>query len=293
MLLGALEAGGTKMVCAVGNEAGEIFDSVTIPTLTPEQTVGEMVSFFKSHPVEALGIGSFGPLDLNRRSTTYGYITSTPKLAWQHFPLLPAFQQALGVPITIDTDVNAAALAEFTLGAAKDFNSCLYVTVGTGVGGGLIIEGNLVHGLVHPEFGHMLLNPEANDPMPEGSCPFHKNCLESLASGTAMAARWENAKNLPDDHPAWDLEAAYLAQMSMNALVMFSPEKIILGGGVMQQAHLFPKIRRMTLELLNGYIQAPQIDEGLINTIVSPGLGTKSGITGALLLAFMAKKQAL
>ncbi len=291
MLLGAIEAGGTKMVCAVGDEGGQVLDSITILTKTPEKTTGGMIDFFKKHPIKALGIGSFGPLDLKPQSNTYGYITSTPKLAWQQYPLLPVFKDALNIPMAIDTDVNAAALAEYTLGAAKGFNSCLYVTVGTGVGGGLIIEGNLVHGLVHPEFGHMLLRPLQGDPLPQGSCPFHDGCLEGMAAGSAMAARWDDAKNLPKNHIAWELEAGYLAQMAMNALVMFSPEKIILGGGVMQQEHLFPHIRKKTLSLLNGYVQAPQIDEGLINTIVPPALGTKSGITGALLLAKKALDQ--
>ena len=290
MLLGGLEAGGTKMVCAIGNELGEVLHSITLPTLTPKETMGEMIAYFKSQPIEALGVGSFGPLDLKATSPTYGHITSTPKLAWQNYPLLPEFKKALSVPINIDTDVNAAALAEVTFGAAKGYNSCLYVTVGTGVGGGLVIEGNLVHGLVHPEFGHMLLRPMPQDPMPQGSCPFHNGCIEGMASGSAMAARWGNAKNLPDDHMAWDLEADYLAQMAMNALVTFSPEKIILGGGVMQQGHLFAKKKKKTLALLNGYVQAPQIEEGLINTIIPPGLGTKSGITGALILALKAKE---
>ncbi len=289
MLLGGLEAGGTKMVCAIGNEQGEVMETRSFPTLDPETTMKEMIGFFKDFPIEALGIGSFGPLDLKPQSKTYGYITSTPKLKWQHFPLLTTFKEAFPLPMKIDTDVNAAALAEVTLGAAKGLSSCLYITVGTGVGGGLVVENNLVHGLVHPEFGHMLLTPSPKDPLPQGVCPFHKGCLEGLAAGPSIVARWGEAKNLPSDHEAWDLEATYLAQMAMNALVTFSPEKIILGGGVMQQFHLFPKIREKTLALLNGYIQAPAIDEGLINTIVPPGLGTKSGITGAFLLA----KQAL
>ncbi|NLB91534.1 MAG: ROK family protein [Clostridiales bacterium] len=285
MLFGALEAGGTKMVCAVSDTPDHIIDTITFPTRTPEETMPEMIAYFQHHGVCALGIGSFGPLDLHTASSTYGSITSTPKLAWQQYPLYAVFQKALQVPMLIDTDVNAAALAEATFGAAKGLNSCLYVTVGTGVGGGLFIEKNLVHGMVHPELGHMLLTPRQDDPLPEGSCPFHKHCIESLASGTAMAAKWDDAKNLPEDHLAWDLEAYYLAQMCMNALVSFSPEKIILGGGVMSQKHLFPIIRKYTLEMLNGYIKSREIEEGLVHTIIPPGLDTKSGIIGALLLA--------
>ena len=195
-------------------------------------------------------------------------------------------RDALGVPSLIDTDVNAAALAEWKLGAAKGLNSCLYVTVGTGVGAGLVIEGELVHGLVHPEMGHILLRQEPADPAPDGFCPYHKGCLEGLAAGPAIEKRWgKKGYELPPDHEAWTLEAAYLAQMCVNAICSFSPEKIILGGGVMQQKHLFPLIREKTLALLNGYVQAKEILDGIDDYIVEPGLGTKSGATGALLLA--------
>jgi len=180
----------------------------------------------------------------------------------------------------------AAALAEWKLGAARGLNSCMYVTVGTGVGAGLVVEGRLVHGLLHPELGHMLLRPESGDPAPKGFCPFHEGCIEGLASGPAMEKRWgRKAYELPPDHEAWDLEADYLAQMCMNALCAFSPEKIILGGGVMQQKHLFPRIREKTKVLLNGYIRHPRILNGMEDLITEPGLGTRSGALGALLLA--------
>ena len=286
MRLGTLEAGGTKMVLSVGNENNELLEQTSIPTETPAKTIPAMVEWFKSKDIIALGIGSFGPVDLNPKSQTYGYITSTPKPGWSNQPLLPTLRESLHVPAMIDTDVNAAALAEWKLGAAKGLNSCMYVTIGTGVGAGLVVEGHLVHGLLHPEMGHMLLQPAKNDPTPDGFCPFHKGCLEGLASGPAIAKRWgRKAYELPQDHEAWELEGWYLAQMCVNAICTLSPEKIILGGGVMQQKHLFPMIRKKTQELLNGYIRHQAILEKIDAYITEPGLGTRSGATGALLLA--------
>ena len=286
MYYGTLEAGGTKMVLSVGNEHNELLEQVSMPTEAPEKTIPAMIDWFREKEIVALGIGTFGPVDLKVDSPTYGYITKTPKPGWRDQPLLPLMRDALHVPALIDTDVNAAALAEWQLGAAKGLNSCMYVTVGTGVGAGLVVEGRMVHGLVHPELGHMILRQEAGDPTPDGFCPYHKGCLEGLASGPAIEKRWgKKAVELSPDHPAWELEAAYLAQMCANAICSFSPEKIILGGGVMQQKHLFPRIRKRTQELLNGYIQHEAILERIESYIVEPGLGTKSGATGALLLA--------
>lgn len=283
---GALEAGGTKMVLSVLNEAGEILERASMPTGTPEDTMPGMLAFFRERPVKALGIGCFGPLELNPASPDYGAITATPKIAWRGYPILPAFRDALGIPVALDTDVNAAALAEARLGAAKGLDSCLYVTVGTGVGGGLIIGGKPVHGLTHPELGHMLLAPEQGDPAPEGFCPYHKRCLEGLAAGPAIQKRWGiPAQELPPEHPAWVLEVGYIAQMCVNAIMAFSPEKIILGGGVMQQAFLFPLIRERTVGLLGGYLCSPVVDRGLEDYIVPPGLGVNSGVMGAYLLA--------
>lgn len=284
--LGALEAGGTKMVMSILDGEGAMLERVSIPTRTPEETMPEMIAFFQQHHIAALGIGCFGPLDLNPASPTYGYITATPKLAWRNYPLLPEFVRALQVPVRLDTDVNGAALAESRLGAAKGLDSCLYVTIGTGIGGGVIIGGKCVHGLVHPELGHQLLSPQANDPAPEGFCPYHKHCLEGLAAGPAINKRWgAPAQDLPDDHPAWDLEAEYLAQMCHNAIMAFSPEKIILGGGVMHKEFLFPMIREKTIRMLGGYVSSPVVESGMTDYIVSPGLGDNSGVMGAWLLA--------
>ena len=292
MYYGTIEAGGTKMVLSIGNENNELIMQESIPTETPDKTIPAMIDWFRDKQIVSLGIGSFGPVDLKEHSPTYGWITRTPKPGWSNTPLLPPMQEALGVPALIDTDVNAAALAEWKLGAAKGLNSCLYVTVGTGIGAGLVIEGELVHGLVHPELGHMLLRQEPEDPSPAGFCPYHQGCLEGLASGPSIEKRWgEKGYELPPDHEAWALEASYLAQMCMNAVCAFSPEMIILWGGVMQQKQLFPMIRQKTLSLLNGYIQSQTILEGIDTYIVEPGLGMKSGATGALLLAKQAKER--
>ena len=290
---GALEAGGTKMVLSLMSETGDLLERVSIPTKAPAETMPEMIDFFKARDIAALGIGCFGPLDLNPASPTYGYITSTPKLAWRSCPIAPAFHEALGVPVKLDTDVNGAAMAEHALGAAKGLNSCVYVTVGTGIGGGVIMGGKPVHGLVHPEFGHQLMRELPGDPAPDGFCPYHKGCLEGLAAGPAIERRWGRpAVELPPEHPAWALEAGYLAQMCMNAMVMFSPEKLILGGGVMQQQHLFPMIREKTVALLGDYVQHPAVAQGLKDYIVAPGLGVNSGVMGAYLLAKEALEEA-
>ena len=206
--------------------------------------------------------------------------------------VLTAFRETLHIPVELDTDVNGAALAEATLGAAKGLSSCLYVTVGTGIGGGVIIHGKPVHGLMHPEIGHIPVKPAPSDPLPQGICPYHGCCLEGMASGPAIEKRWGvSAKELPDTHPAWELEADYLAQLCASAMLSFSPEKIIMGGGVMQKKFLFPMIREKTLSLLHGYITHSVIDGGLEDYIVEPGLDTNSGILGAYLLAKQAEEE--
>ncbi len=285
MKLGAIELGGTKMVLAIADEQLNIKKRQSLPTLTPEETVPKMLAFFAGEGISALGMGSFGPVDLSKQSPTYGYITSTPKLPWRMFPLVGSMQDALQVPCTLDTDVNAAALCEARLGAAKGLDSCLYVTVGTGVGGGLICENQLVHGLIHPEWGHIPLAARADDPLPGGICPYHGACLEGLASGPAIEIRWGvSAKELLPGHPAWDLEAHYLAQLCVTALMTVSVKRIILGGGVMAQAHLFPLIRQKVQTMLGGYLCSPTID-AIDTLIVPPACYPDSGLMGSLLLA--------
>lgn len=281
---GAIEAGGTKMVLGLLDEQGNILERLSIPTKTPAVTLPRMADFFRGKGIAALGVGCFGPVDLNRKSPTYGSITETPKTAWRHTPIVPYLQKELGVPVGFDTDVNAAALAESRIGAAKGCASCLYVTVGTGVGGGVVIDGKTVHGLMHPEIGHQLLRPSENDPMPQGVCPYHPGCLEGLAAGPSIEKRWGiSAKLLPQEHPAWTLEAGYLAQLCHNAIMSFSPERIILGGGVMQQSFLFPLIRKQTAALLNGYVACLD-DAALDALIVPPGLDIHSGLLGSWML---------
>lgn len=289
MLLGALEAGGTKMVCALGNEKGEVFERESFPTREPEPTISDIISYFAGRGIEALGVSSFGPLDLNEDSSAYGSITTTPKPGWQNVPLRARLMDALGVPVGIDTDVNGAALGEALLGAGKGLNSLVYYTIGTGVGGGSYDHGRLLHGLVHPEMGHMLLRPHADDPAPHGFCPYHDGCLEGMACGKAIEQRWGvPARELPPEHIAWRIEAEYLAQMCVNTIVMLSPQRIVLGGGVMHQEHLFPMVRRRTLELLGGYVAHPAILEHIDSYIVPPALGNNSGAVGSLLLAVRA-----
>ena len=286
MRLGALEAGGTKMVCAIGDENGNIFRRESYPTLMPEETMGHLVDFFKGEDIEALGIGSFGPLSLDPKAADYGNITTTPKPGWANFPLRQTFVDALNLPVGIDTDVNAAALGEATYGAGKGLDNLVYYTIGTGVGGGALVEGKLVHGLLHPEMGHMLLRPSEKDPTPHGFCPYHDGCLEGMANGPAIEKRWGvSAKLLPVDHVAWEVEAEYLAQMCVNTIVILSPKRIVLGGGVMHQEHLFPRIRKRTLEMLNNYVAHAAILEHIDEYIVSPGLGDNAGAVGSLLLA--------
>ena len=284
MLLGALEAGGTKMVCAIGNEKGEIFEQVSIPTETPEITIPRMISYFKEKKVEALGIACFGPIDPNKKSATYGYITSTPKLAWANCNIVGAFEEALGCPVGFDTDVNGSVLGEVTFGQAKGKSSVIYITIGTGVGAGIYIEGKLLHGMLHPEAGHVLMR-KRNDDTYEGKCPYHKACLEGLAAGPAIEERWGvSARELRDRAEVWDLEAYYIAQALTGYILTVSPEMIILGGGVMHQEQLFPMIRNYVKEMLNGYIKTEEIED-LDHYIVPASLNDDQGIMGCLELA--------
>lgn len=291
--IGALEAGGTKMVLAVYLEDGTELERLTLPTETPEETVPPMIAFFRRHQVDALGIGSFGPLQLDPAAPDYGSITSTPKLKWKDYPLLKRLLDGMDIPAKIDTDVNAAVLAEVELGAARGCRNAVYVTIGTGVGGGVYAEGKLLHGLVHPELGHMLLRPHPEDPNPRGVCPYHEGCMEGLAAGPAIGARVQgDARDLPDDHPTFAIEAYYLAQMCVNLILTLSPQKIVLGGGVLGRECLLPMVRRETLRLLGGYVQHPAILQDMDNYIVAPELFPVSGLVGSFLLGKQALEEA-
>lgn len=285
MRLGALEAGGTKMVFGFGDERGTILDRVECPTTTPEETMPKIIQYFREHQVDALGIGSFGPVELDPKSPNYGSITSTPKQGWRNYPIYQELKQALQIPVGFDTDVNAAAWGEFVWGAAKGLSSCVYTTVGTGIGSGVVAEGRLVHGMLHPETGHMVVRRHPEDAF-GGSCPYHQDCLEGLASGPSIEQRWgAKGSELANDAKVWEIEAFYIAQAAANFIYMLSPEKIILGGGVMKQQQLFPLVRAEVKRLLNGYIQRDQVIEHLDSYIVPPSLGDNAGFCGALLLA--------
>ena len=284
--LGAIETGGTKFVCAVGTETGELINQVRISTGLPQETMDQVVAFFRAQgPLAAIGIGSFGPVQLNRNSRRFGFITNTPKVAWRDFDLLGAVRSALSVPIAIDTDVNAAALAEARWGAAIGLRTFLYVTVGTGIGGATLIGGVPLQGLGHPEMGHIRVPHDlSRDPFP-GICPYHGDCLEGLASGPALEARWQAPPStLGPGHPAWNMESEYLALACVNWISTLSPERIVLGGGVMRP-DLFPLIRQRVRSLMNKYLDVPELDQGLDHYIVPSLLDGRAGVLGALVLA--------
>ncbi len=286
MRFGALEAGGTKMVLAIGNEQGEILEQISIPTKDPSQTIPEILTFFEDKEIKALGVGSFGPINLSRSSATYGSITSTPKLAWAGYNIVGALKSALKLPIGFDTDVNAAVLAEATWGSLQGLSSGIYITVGTGIGTGIYLNGQLLHGMLHPEAGHILLSRHPEDSF-EGVCPYHPNCMEGLASGPSIEKRYhKKAEELTEASPAWELEAYYLAQGIVNYILTLSPHRIVLGGGIMNQQQLFPLIRAQVRSLLNGYIRTPELED-LEHYIVPSSLGGKQGIMGCLKLAVM------
>ena len=289
-LYGGIEAGGTKFVCAVGSGPNDIRAETRFPTTTPEETLERTIAFFREQEKPAaIGIGSFGPVDPNLKSPTYGYITTTPKPGWASTDFVGALLKAFDVPIGFDTDVNAAALGENRWGAAQGLDTFIYLTIGTGIGGGIMAEGNLVHGMMHPEMGHIFLPHDREQDPFEGSCPFHGDCLEGLASGPALEARWgARAETLSIDHPAWELEASYVADALINYTLTLAPQRIILGGGVMQQAHIFPLIREKFRARLNKYLSVPEINQHVDTFIVPPALGNQAGILGALALANIA-----
>ena len=288
-LYGAIEAGGTKFVCAVGTGPEDLRAQARIPTTTPNETIGRCIDFFRAQPekIDALGVGCFGPLDLRRGSPSYGHVTTTPKVGWANADVVGSLNHALGVPVGFDTDVNAAVLGEARWGAAQGLRTAIYVTIGTGIGGGALIDGKLAHGLVHPEMGHLLLPREPDDLEFIGGCPYHGGrCWEALASGPAVERRWgHRAETLPGHHPAWDLEARYIASALTTLVLVLSPDRLILGGGVMQEKSLFPLVRKHLMNSLRGYVQADAVMNGMDEYVVPPLLGERAGISGALALA--------
>jgi fructokinase len=278
-IYGGVETGGSKWECAIGTGPDDLRSTETIATTTPAETIARVIEFFEGEgPVAAVGIGSFGPIDPDPESATWGYITSTPKPGWAHTDVAPEIRRRLGVPVAFDTDVNAAALGEHRWGAARGLDTFSYITVGTGIGGGGMAGGKLLHGLVHPEVGHLRI-PHDRDRDPfDGVCPFHGDCLEGLASGRAIEARWGRPpEELDRDEQVWQLQARYLALGLVSVISVLSPERILIGGGVMRQPALLPLVQREAARLMNGYQRA--------GTIMSPALAPRSGVLGAIALA--------
>jgi fructokinase len=287
MIFGALEAGGTKMVCAIGKEDGTIVEQISIPTTTPEETIPQIIEYFKQKDILSLGIGSFGPVDVNPASELYGHILDTPKIPWKYFDIVGAIEKELNIPIGLDTDVNGSCLGEITFGSSKGLDCVVYITIGTGVGVGVSINGKLLHGMLHPEAGHILLKLHPEDTY-EGKCPFHSTCFEGLAAGPAIEGRWgKKAIELVDNEKVWEIEAYYIAQAIVNYILTLAPRRIILGGGVMHQTQLFPLIRGEVERLLNGYINTKEIKD-IDNYIIPASLKDDQGIMGCIQLAKVA-----
>jgi fructokinase len=288
-IYGGVETGGTWCVCALGTGPGDILAEETFQTGRPAETLDRIVAFFaadgRPRP-RAIGIGAFGPVDLDPRSATWGHVTTTPKPGWAHTAVAGVIRDRVGVPVRFETDVNAAAVGEHRWGAGRDLPSLCYLTVGTGIGAGIIFDGRPVHGLIHPEPGHLRV-PHDRDRDPfAGACPVHGDCWEGLAAGGAIAARWgASAPELPDDHPAWALEAEYLALGILSIVTVVSPHRVIAGGGVMERAGLLPAVRRRLRTLVGGYLETPLLGDQIDQYVVAPELGDRAGVLGAIALA--------
>ena len=290
-LYGGIEGGGTKFVCAIGTGPDDIRAETRFPTTTPDETISQAARFFQEQEkefgsIDGLGVACFGPLDPDLASPSYGYILPTPKPGWANVDIVGGLQSELHVPICFDTDVNGAALAEARWGSAQGCDPALYLTFGTGIGGGALVNGHLLHGLLHPEMGHIRIPHDlVRDPF-AGVCPFHGDCFEGLASGTAIEKRWgQRAETLPIDHPAWDLEAQYIALALANFIFSLAPQKIVIGGGVAQQAHVLPLVHKKVQMILNDYVQSALVKQKIAEYIVLPGLGGRAGVLGAIALA--------
>jgi fructokinase len=288
-LVGAVETGGTKCVCAIGTGPDDLHATAEFASAMPGPTLDRVIEFFRAHAgpaLTAVGIAAFGPLDLDPASPTYGSVTTTPKRGWARTDLVGTLRRGLGTPVAIDTDVNAAALAEGRWGAAQGLDTFVYLTVGTGIGGGAVIDGRALRGLAHPEMGHVRVpHDRAADPF-AGACPYHGDCLEGLASAQAVAQRWGRPpEELPAHHPAWALEAHYLALGVVSVIAILSPRRVIMGCGLLRQPALLPLARAKVLSLLNGYVPAGTIGQRIDDYMVAPALGARAGVLGALSLA--------
>lgn len=281
MLVGGIEAGGTKFVCGIGNENNELIERVSFPTTTPEETLAQVFAFFDQHPIEKMGVASFGPIDVVPDSPTYGHVLSTPKLAWKDFDFLGALKERYNIPIGWTTDVNGAALGETELGAAKGLKHTLYITIGTGIGAGAIVDGEILQGMGHPEMGHIPVRQHPDDHF-EGLCPYHGACLEGLAAGPTVKARLgKEGKDVSPDDAVWDYLASYISQALLSYTLILRPERIVLGGGVMKVPGLLDKVKHQFEREVGGYVTYPDVEEYL----VLPGLGDDAGIVGTLILA--------
>jgi fructokinase len=296
-LFGGIESGGTKFVCMVGTDPNYLLREERFPTTTPHETILRVNEFFrpyvKSGELAAVGIASFGPLDLDPDSPTYGYITTTPKACWKQVDLYGEIHRGLNVPVAFDTDVNAAAFGEqYWTPDGRSLDPFIYITIGTGIGVGVIMNGSPLHGLIHAEAGHIALPHNwQKDPFP-GVCPYHGDCLEGLASGYSMSKRWgQNPEDLPDTHPAWDLETEYIAISVVDLIYTYSPRRIVLGGGVSQRPGFHESIRQKVRKYLNGYIQSPMVADKIDEYILAPALGNHSGVLGAIAMAIQLTTQ--
>ena len=279
------------MVMAIGDETGKIIEQKSIPTITPEETMPQIIEYFqekiKKEDMKALGVGAFGPVDVVKGSSTYGHILNTPKLAWKNFDLAGTLERALKIPVGLDTDVNGSCLGEMTYGSAKGLDSVVYYTIGTGIGAGIAVGGKLLHGMLHPEAGHMLIAKNSHDPG-KSVCPYHDSCFEGLAAGPSIEARWgKKAYDLVDNQIVWELESEYIAKGLVNTILTLSPQRIILGGGVMHQEQLFPMIRTKVVALLNEYYSTKELMD-MDTYIVPASLNDNQGIMGAIRLGQLA-----
>lgn len=280
MYYGGIEAGGTKMVCAVADDQLKIIEQRSIPTTTPQETLTQLFAFFDQYSLAGMGVGSFGPIGIDPSKENYGHILATPKKGWTNADFLGSLKQRYAIPFAWTTDVNAAAYGELKLGAAIGKASCIYLTVGTGIGAGVVMNGKIFQGNAHPEMGHIWVKRHPEDDY-EGTCPYHGDCLEGLAAGPSLEARTgTKGQGLMENHPVWDMQAYYIGQALMNYTLTLAPEKIILGGGVMNQEHLLNKIRRQFVKQMAGYMETPEVND----YIVRWGLPNQSGILGSLLL---------
>lgn len=285
-VFGGIECGGSKWECAIATGPDDLRAAETIRTTLPDETLGRAIAFFEREgPVDAIGIGSFGPVDLRRDSPTWGHITTTPKPGWSNTDVGQEIQRRLSVPVAFDTDVNAAALGEHRWGAARGLDTFCYITVGTGIGGGGMAGGKLLHGLLHPEFGHLRVPHDFSADPFAGSCPYHGDCWEGLASGTAIAKRWGVPASTVEDEAAWELESRYLALGLVAVIAVLSPERILIGGGVMLRPGLMTRVQQEVVALMNGYLDSGSVGPEISTYVTSPALGSRAGVLGAIALA--------